>query len=122
VLPLTAAVILAVPAATPVTVNGAVDDPAGIVIGDCTVATAGLLLVNVTLAAAAGAAAIDTVPCAVPPIPIVDGLRATLDSPGPVVVAEVGELEPHRLAHTAADKSHTTEASRDGRHRFIIGY
>jgi hypothetical protein len=64
-----------------VTVNVTVDEPTGTVIDDGTVATAGLLLVNVTLAAADGAAASVTVPCAVPPTPMVAGLTATLDTP-----------------------------------------
>ena len=74
--------------------------------GDCTVATAGLLLVNVTLAAAAGAAVTVTVPCAMLPIPIVDALSVTPDTAGPWWVGEVGELElPHPPADTAADKT-----------------
>jgi hypothetical protein len=101
-LPLSDAVTLAVPAPTPVIVNAAVDEPACSVTGDCTVATAGLLLVSVMLAATVGAAATVTVPCAVPPIPMVDALTATLDTPGPVVVGDEGELEPHRAAQSAA--------------------
>jgi hypothetical protein len=86
-------VILAVPADTPVTVNATVDDPAGMVTGEVTVATAGLLLVSVTLDAVDGAAARVTVPCAFPPTLIVDALTATAETPGPVGVGEVDELE-----------------------------
>jgi hypothetical protein len=86
-------------------VNVALDAPACIVIGDCTLATAGLLLVSVTLAAVAGAAATVTVPCVTPPIPIVDALSVTPDIAGPVVVGELGELElPHLAAEPAASK------------------
>jgi hypothetical protein len=103
VLPLSEAVTLAVPAATPVMVNVAVDDPAGIVTGDCTLATAGLLLVSVTVAAVTGAAATVTVPCATLPTPMVEALRLTPDIAGPVVVGEEGELDPpQRIADMAA--------------------
>jgi hypothetical protein len=103
VVPLSEAVTLAVPAATPVIVNVALDVPAGIVTGDCTLATAGLLLVSVMVAAVAGAAAIVTVPCVTLPTPIVDALSVTADIAGPVVVGDAGELEPHPAADTAAD-------------------
>ena len=97
------AVTLAVPAATPVIVNVAVDAPAGIVTGDCTLATAGLLLVSVTLAALTGAATTVTVPCATLPTPMVEALRLTPDIAGPVVVGEDGELDPpQRIVDMAA--------------------
>jgi hypothetical protein len=118
--PLSEAVTLTVPAATPVMVNVAVDAPAGIVIGDCTLATAGLLLVNVTLAAVAGAPATVTVPCVTPPIPIVDALSATLDIAGPVAVGDDGELEPHRVADMAAKTTKGNARSLDWLHSFII--
>jgi hypothetical protein len=100
------AVTLAVPAATPVTLKVAVDEPVGTVMGDCTVATAGLLLLNVTLAAADAALASVTVPCAEPPTPIVVGLTTTLDTPGPdVVVGDVDDVDPHRVTHSAANSN-----------------
>jgi hypothetical protein len=118
---LSEAVTLAAPAATPVIVNVAVDDPAGIVIGDCTLATAGLLLVSVTLAAVVGAAVTVTVPCATLPMPIVDALSATPDIDGPVVVGELGELEPpHLAADTAASTIKETARTGDRRSSFII--
>jgi hypothetical protein len=84
-------------------VNVAVDDPAGLVTGDCTLATAGLLLVSVTVAAVTGAAATVTVPCATLPTPMVEALRLTPDIAGPVVVGEEGELDPpQRIADMAA--------------------
>ena len=103
-LPLREAVTLAVPAPTPVTVNVAVDDPAGTVSDDCTVATAGLLLVRARLVATDGAAASVTVPWRVLPIPMVAAANATVVTVGLVVEGEAGELEPpHRLAATAAN-------------------
>jgi hypothetical protein len=86
--------MLAVPAATPVTVNVAVDAPAGTVTGDATVATDALLLVRVTLTAAAGADASVTMPCVVPPIPMVDAPRVTVDTLTPLVVGAVVEVDP----------------------------
>jgi hypothetical protein len=56
------AVIVAVPAATAVTVIVALVAPACTVTGDCTVATPVLLLVSATLAAVVGAAVSATVP------------------------------------------------------------
>jgi hypothetical protein len=111
--PFSDAVTLAVPAVTPVMVKVAVVDPTGMVTADCTVATAGLLLVNVTLAATVGAALTDTVPCATLPIPIVGALSVTPDIAGPVVVGEDGELEPPHLAtDRAANK--IKEKARNG--------
>jgi len=82
----------------------AVDEPAATVIGDCTVATAGLLLVSTMLEAADGAAASVTVPCPVKPMPIVDAVSATLDTAGPLGEGDAGELEPpHRVKETAAN-------------------
>jgi hypothetical protein len=116
------AVTLAVPAATPVIVNVAVEDPAATLSGDETVRTAGLLLVNVMLAAAVGAAVRVTVPCAVLPIPMVGTLTVTPDTAGPVVgVGEVGVLElPHPPAAIAADKAMAKTTRRDWLRRFII--
>jgi hypothetical protein len=120
-LPLSDAVTLAVPALTPVTVNAAVDAPACSVTGDCTVRTAGLLLVKLIDAAAVGAAATVTVPCAVPPTPIVGALSRTPETAGPVVPGEVGELElPHRVAETPADIIKAQIIRRDWLSCFII--
>jgi hypothetical protein len=72
------------------------------VIGDCTLATAGLLLVSAMLVALAATVATVTVPCVTPPTPIVDALRVTLEIPGPMVVGELGELDcPHPTAERA---------------------
>ena len=121
-LPLSDALTLAVPAATPVIVNVAVDEPAATLSGDGTVRTAGLLLVNVMLAAAVGAAVRVTVPCAVLPIPIAGALRVTPDTAGPVVgVGDVGVLElPHPPAAAAADRAAAKTSRREWLRRFII--
>jgi hypothetical protein len=112
---------VAVPADTPVMVNVAVDAPGGIVTGDCTLATAGLLLASVMLAAAVVAAATVTVPCATLPIPIVDALSVTLDIAGPVVVGDEGELElPHLAADTAANNTKKKEGNGEWLLSFII--
>ena len=116
------AVTLAEPAPTPVIVNVAVEDPAARLSGDETVRTAGLLLVNVMLAAAVGAAVSVTVPCAVLPIPMVGALSVTPETAGPVVgVGDVAVLElPHPPAVTAADKAMAKTTRRDWLRRFII--
>ena len=116
------AVTLAVPAATPVMVNVALDAPADIVTGDCTLATAGLLLVSVTLAAVAGAAATVTVPCVTLPIPIVDAPSVTADIAGPEVVGDAGELEPHAADATAANSITVRARNREQLLSFIIPY
>lgn len=121
-LPLSDAVTLAVPAPTPVIVNVAVEDPAARLSGDETVSTAGLLLVNVMLAAVVGAAARVTVPCAVLPIPIVGTLSVTADTAGPVgVVGDVVVLElPHPPTATAVDKAMAKTTRHEWLRRFII--
>jgi len=120
-LPLSEAVTLAVPAATPVMVNAAVEAPTGIVTDDGTLATAGLLLVSVTLAAVVVVAATATVPCATPPTPIVDALSVTPDIAGPVVVGELGELElPHLAADTAASTIKGRARTEEGLSSFIM--
>lgn len=89
--PFSAAAIVAVPTATPVTVNGALVAPAAIATVAGTVATAGLLLDNEMLTPPAGAAAlIVTVPWPVAPAETLVADSATADTP---VVGEV-ELEP----------------------------
>ena len=85
------AVIVAVPGATAVTVNVALEDPAGIVTVPGTVATAALLLDNAMLTLPLGAALSETVPCVVDPAGTVAALRTTV-----IVVLEVGAVElPH---------------------------
>ena len=56
-----------VPAATPATAKETLDEPASIVIGVCTVATAGSLLDSVMLLPVDAAAVSLTVPCTLPP-------------------------------------------------------
>lgn len=86
--------IVAVPAATAVTVNAALVDPAAIAIEFCTVATAELLLVSATFAPPAGAAAARaTVPCVVEPAASVDVLSVTLATSDRPFVAAVGDPE-----------------------------
>jgi hypothetical protein len=91
---LSAAVIVAVPAATAATVNVTLDAPAWIVRGVCTVATAELLLDSETLAPPVDAAPVRlTVPWPLLPATMLAVLRVTADTVG-VVVGTVGELEP----------------------------
>jgi len=90
-------VIVAVPLPTAVTVNGALEEPATIVTGVCTVATAGLLLVRVTLAPPAGAAAASvTLPWVVDPATMVDVLSVTLVMVSPLFDGVAGEAEPEQ--------------------------
>jgi hypothetical protein len=89
------AVIVAVPAATAARVNVALDEPAGIVTGVCTVATAGLLLDSEILAPPVDATAARlTVPCPLLPAATLVAVNATLDTAGVVVVGMAGEPEP----------------------------
>lgn len=91
--PLSDAAMVAVPIATPVTVNEALDAPAAIATVAGTVTTAGLLLDSEMLTPAAGAAVvIVTVPCPLAPADTVVAASTTADTPV-VVVGEV-ELEP----------------------------
>jgi hypothetical protein len=84
--------MVAVPADTPVTVIGALDEPAGTVTDVCTVATAGLLLDNEMLDPPVGAGAARlTVPCAALPAAMLVAVSATR-----TVEESVGELAlPH---------------------------
>jgi len=87
-------VIVAVPAATAVTVNVTLDAPAWMARGVCTVATAELLLDNETLAPPAGAAPVRlTVPWPLLPATMLVVLRVTAEMAG-IVVGVVDELEP----------------------------
>jgi len=86
------AVIVAVPAATAVTVNVALNEPGGTVTGVCTVATDGLLLDSGIVAPPAAAAVRVTVPWPVPPTATLAAFSATLATAR--VVGPVGELEP----------------------------
>jgi hypothetical protein len=101
-LPLTDAVNVAVPAATAVIVNVALDDPAGMVTEVWTVATAGLLLDSAMLAPPVDAAVVRlTVPCAVSPATTLAPLIVTADT-AVVAVADVGDADPpHCVAATA---------------------
>ena len=83
---------VAVPGATATSVNVALDAPAWIVTGVCTVATAVLLLDSETAVPPVGAATVRlTVPCALLPAATLDTLSATLDTAGTAAGA-VGEL------------------------------
>ena len=94
-LPLSDAVIVAVPAATAVTANVAVVAPAGTIMGVCTVATAGLLLDSEILVPPVGAAAVRvTVPWTLLPGTALVPFSATPDTARPVIVGRVGELDP----------------------------
>jgi hypothetical protein len=94
-LPLSDAVIVAVPAATAATANVAVAAPAGTMTGVCTVATAGLLLDSEMLTPPVDAAAMRlTVPCTLPPTATLVPFSAIPDTAGLVIVGMVGELDP----------------------------
>jgi hypothetical protein len=112
------AVIVAVPAATAVTLNVALDDPAGIITAVCTVATAGALLVSATLVPLTGAIVVRlTVPSPLPPTWMLVMLKATPDT-----VAAVGASgeEPHRMTETAAITSVANLANRAARGLILI--
>jgi hypothetical protein len=95
VLPLSDAVMAAMPAVNAATVNVALDAPAWIVTDVCTVATVGLLLDSEILAPAVGATAVRlTVPCPLLPAARLVGLSATLDTASVVVVGPVDESDP----------------------------
>jgi hypothetical protein len=102
--------MVAVPVATATTLNVALDEPAGIMRGVCTVATAGALLVSEMLAPLVGAASVRlTVPCPLAPTATLVMLRATADTL--TVVGAVGE-EPHRATRLAASSSVANLAAR----------
>jgi hypothetical protein len=88
--PLAEAVMTAVPAATPVTVNRAEAAPAGTLTEPGTVATAAFPLVNVTADPPVPDSV--TVPCAVAPAAILAGLIVTLDT---VIDGVTALLPPH---------------------------
>jgi hypothetical protein len=112
------AVIVAVPEATAATLNVALDEPAGIVMAVCTVATAGALLVSEMLAPLIDAAAVRlTVPCPLAPTARLVMLRATPDTLA--VVGAVGD-EPHRVTRTAAITIVANLAKRVARRLVII--
>jgi hypothetical protein len=93
-LPLSDAEIVVVPAAIAVTVNVALNEPARIMTGVCTVATAGLLLVSVILETVDAAAARLTVPCPLLPTAMVVACSAIPDRAGAAAVGDVTEPEP----------------------------
>ena len=86
------AAMVVVPAATAVTVNVALDDPAGTVTGVCTVATEGLLLDSGIVAPPGATSERVTVPCPVPPAGMLVALSVTLVTA--TVVGTVGEPDP----------------------------
>jgi hypothetical protein len=75
-------------------VNVPVDNPGWIVIGVCTVAIAGLLLVSVIFVAVDAAAVRLTVACPLLPTAMLVALKVTRDTVSVVVVGPVGEAEP----------------------------
>ena len=95
------------------------DEPAWIGMGDCTVATAALLVVSVTLIAAVVAAARLIVPCPLLPTAIVDVVSATAEIAGDVL-AEVGELEPHRIVETAVSTINASATNGIVRRRWVL--
>ena len=86
------AVIVVVPAVTAVTVNVALNEPAGTVTGVCTVATDGLLLDSGIVAPPGAASVRVTVPCPVAPAGMLVAFSVTLATP--TDVGTVGEPEP----------------------------
>ena len=103
-LPFRVAVTVAVPAATPVIVNAAVDEPAGTATDAGTVATAALLVVSVTLTAVAAVAESVMVPCPAPLSAIVDALSVTVETVGPVMAGGDADVlaPPQPIAKFAA--------------------
>ena len=94
-LPLSEAVMVAVPAATAAITNVALEEPAWIVSAVGTVATAGLLLDSETLTPPVDAAAVRlTVPCPLPPTATLVVFNTTADTAGVMGVGPAGELEP----------------------------
>ena len=114
------AVIVVVPAATAVTVNVALNEPAGTVTGVCTVATDGLLLDSGIVAPPGATSVRVTVPCPLPPAGMLVAFSVTLATP--TVVGTVGEPEPpHRLTATAATAVIASMTNGVGRRVTIIG-
>jgi hypothetical protein len=110
VLPFSDAAMIAVPAATAVTVIVALDSPAAIVAGVCTAATLGLLLVNATVTPPEGAGDVNvTVPADVLPAVRFADTNATLEIPAPFVDGPAGELE---LLHCIVVSARTSVANR----------
>jgi hypothetical protein len=104
-LPFSDAVMIAVPAVIAASVNEALDEPAWMVTGVCTVAIEGLLLDKEILAPPVGAAAVRlTVPCPLLPAGRLVAFSATPETAGVVVVAPVGE-PLHRIMATVATAS-----------------
>jgi hypothetical protein len=92
---------MAVPAERAVTAIVALDEPAGTSTGVCTMATAGLLVDNATLAPPAGAAAVRlTVACPLPPAGTLSVPSVTLDTTGIPDDGAVGVEPPHRIVVT----------------------
>ena len=95
----------AVPGVIAASVNEALDEPAWMVMGVCTVAIEGLLLDNEILAPPVGAAAVRlTVPCPLLPAARLVAFSATPETAGVVVVAPVG-APLHRTMATVATAS-----------------
>jgi hypothetical protein len=110
--------MLVEPAATAVTVNVVLDDPAGTVADDGTVATAELLLVSETAAAVEAAAARLTVPWTEPPVPIVEGFKETAETDG-AGGDTVGLEPPHWTIHSAASMPVTATERRIARRLLV---
>ena len=85
--------MVAVPTAMAVTVNVALEEPAGIVTGVCTAATEGLLLTSVTVVPPVATAVRLTVPTPLLPAAMLVALSETPDTVRGVV-GPVSEPEP----------------------------
>jgi hypothetical protein len=111
--PLSDAVMAAVPVDTAVTVIVALDEPARTRTGVATVATAGLLLDNEMLEPPVGAGAVRlTVPSTMLPAATLVAPSATLDTAGVAVEGTVGEPElPQRIVTPAVIRINTSAAN-----------
>jgi len=91
-----------VPAATPATAKETLDEPASIVIGVCTVATAGSLLDSVMLLPVDAAAVSLTVPCTLLPAATLVVFSVTPDTAGSALVGPLGDIEPPHCTRAIA--------------------
>jgi len=78
-----------------------------------------LLVVSVTLIAVVVAAARLIVPCPLLPAASVEVVSATAETAG-AVLADVGELEPHRIVETAVSAINASATNGIVRHRSVL--